>query len=105
MPGCSQLARWRLVRFLDKAVEHDDSPTDERAIEDSCNALSAFEPKFKQAVAEGLGVGLAQIGPQSQHSAREKDIAGSKRIGQSEDFCLDSRTVVGDRIVHMATIT
>jgi hypothetical protein len=52
---------------------------DQRAEENPCDSVSAFETQFKESIPEGLGVWWTQIRAYRGHSTRQNDVSRGKR--------------------------
>ena len=98
-------AKRRLVRLLDKAMQHDDSLGDQRTEEYARNPFGAFQSQLEQTVTKGLGMRCSQVRAEHNHSPSEHDISRRQRIGQVQDLGLHDIAVIEDRVIHRRRIT
>jgi hypothetical protein len=99
------LTKRRLVRLLDKTMQHDDSLGYQSTEEYAGNPLSAFQSQLKQTVTKGFGMRCSQVRAEYNHSSCEHDISRSQRIGQSQNLCLHDIAVIGNRVIHRRRVT
>jgi hypothetical protein len=74
---------WRTLRFLDEAVQHDDTPSDERAEKYPGNTLAPLQSQFEEPVAECSGMRFPQIWAKGDHPPGQHDVPGSEATGNS----------------------
>jgi hypothetical protein len=91
--------------FLYKAVQHDNSTANQRAEKHSGNTFSAFEPQFKQTIAESLGMRIAKIRPQCGHAPGQDHVTRRQRVGQLQYPFLNIFVAVCNPIVHAGNLT
>src|SRR5438477_839380 len=99
------LAKRRLVRLLDKAMQHDNSFCGQSAEEYARNPLGTFQSQLKQSATKALGMRCSQVRAEDNYSSSEHDISRRQRIGQVQDLGLHDIAVIGDRITHCRRVT
>ena len=98
-------ARWRARALLDEAVQHDDSPSNKRAEENSRNSVDCLQPQFEEPIAKSLRMGFSEIRTKSDHSTCQHDVPRSETVRQLQNLLLNRLAVIGDRVIHTETIT
>ena len=99
------LATRRLVRLLDKAMQHDDSFGNQRTEEYTRNPFGAFQSQLEQTLTKGFGMRCPQVRAEHNHSSSEHDKSRRQRIGQAQNLDLHDFVAIGDRAIHNWRIT
>src|SRR4029079_16818881 len=79
------LAKRRLVRLLDKAMQHNDSLGHQSTEEYTGNPLRAFQSQLKLTITKSFGMWCSQVWAEYNHSSREQiylaaNVSGRLRI-------------------------
>ena len=94
------LAKRRFVRFLDIAMQYDDSFGDQGTEEYTRNPFGPFQSQLEQTVAKGFGMWCSQVRAEHNHSSSKHDIPRRQRIRQAQDLGLLDIAVIGNRVLY-----
>jgi hypothetical protein len=81
---------WRLLRLLDKGVEHDYAPPNEKAVEGPTNTRPTARPQLKQAIAKSSRIRQFQIGTMLDEQFDDSRVVRENIDGPRLDLGLNS---------------